>query len=303
MAKAKKSDINKGIRALLANAEKNNRAPEHSSGDDGNTLQPKAIDQASISQIKPNPYQPRTEFDEEYLEELKQSIETFGVIQPITVRRLSEDHYQIISGERRWRAAKMAGLKKIPVYIRDADDQGMLEMALLENIQRADLNPLEVSLSFQRLIDECKLTHEELSQRLGKKRSSISNYLRLLKLPPAVQKALQAKQISMGHAKLIAGLDHVEEQVGVLHSILAQALSVRATEGMISRRKIATPAKNPSPPSNAPHPEVTRMQDRLGEKLGARVSITRSGTGKGVIKIPFASDDELNAIMDLIGDE
>jgi len=226
-ANKKKVEVGKGIKALLANIDAEDKTRKKKSGvvkveSDSST----SIGTVPVDWIEPNPFQPRTEFEQEDLEELITSIKTFGVVQPITVRRLSSKEYQLISGERRWRASKDAGLDDIPAYIREADDQAMLEIALLENIQRADLNAMEVALSYQRLIDECELTHEELSDRLGKKRSSITNYLRVLKLPAPVQKALKSKAISIGHAKVLAGIQKTEVQLLLLERILIEGLSV-----------------------------------------------------------------------------
>ncbi len=291
MSSKKKKEIGKGIRALLANMEQENSSTPVKSEGKGNV-------EVEIQLIEANPFQPRTEFDEEQLADLSVSIKTFGIIQPITLRRLNDKKYQIISGERRWRASQMAGLKKIPAYVRDADDQGMLEMALLENIQRSDLNPLEVAISYQRLLDECDLTHEELSQRLGKKRSSISNYLRVLKLSPSSQKALKMEHISIGHAKILVGIEPIERQIGILEEILSKGLSVRATERLIESKKSNSSTNSGS--KKDIHPEVRKYQDNLSEKIGGKVAITRNDKGKGSIKINFKNDQELNQIMDIL---
>jgi ParB family chromosome partitioning protein len=288
----KKKEIGKGIRALLANIEQeSNSTPETTQSENNANV---AVD---IRLIEANPFQPRTEFDEEKLSDLCESIKTFGVIQPITLRKLSNKKYQIISGERRWRASKLAGLTEVPAYVREADDQGMLEMALLENIQRADLNPLEVAISYQRLIDECDLTHEELSQRLGKKRSSISNYLRVLKLSPSAQKALKLDQISLGHAKVLVGIEPIENQIGILEEILSKGLSVRATEQLIQSKKGSNNSGSASTNKEI-HPEVRKYQDQLADKVGIKVAISRNDKGKGSIKINFKNDHELNQIME-----
>ncbi len=293
MAKAKKKELGLGIRALLTNME----SDTPTSKDNKSSQSESSTAEIDIKSIEANPFQPRTEFDEEKLQELKESIQTFGVIQPITVRKLNSRKYQIISGERRWRASQLAGLTTIPAYVREADDQGMLEMALLENIQRADLNPLEVAISYQQLIDECDLTHEELSERLGKKRSSITNHLRVLKLSPSIQKALKLKKISLGHAKVLAGIANVEEQVAILDQILTHELSVRATEALLADSKVKS--KGASAPA-AIHPEVKKYQDALAERIGSKIAIQRSDQGKGSIKINFSSDQELNEIMDIL---
>lgn len=295
MSKVNKDKMSRGIGSLLSNIESGNKSKnKRSEASNGSTSE---ID---ISTIEVNPFQPRVDFEEEALKELKESIAIHGVIQPITVRRLSANRYQIISGERRWRASQLAGKKTIPAYIREADDQGMLEMALLENIQRADLNPLEVALSYQRLLDECDLTHEELSERLGKKRSTITNHLRVLKLLPDTQKALRERSITLGHAKIIAGVDNVEEQAQLLELILKEGLSVRATEAA-SKKKSSSVRPNPTGSSaQTLHPEVKKYQNRLAEHIGSKVNIARSDNGRGSIKISFSSDDELNEIMDAL---
>src|SRR5690606_22029384 len=221
-----KSQIGKGIRALLTNIDERGTAP---TAQEVSAITRQTMD-VPVDAIEVNPFQPRTDFDEAGLAELAQSIRVHGIIQPLTLRRLHEGRYQLIAGERRLRAARLAGLTAVPAFIRLADDQGLLEMAIVENLQRADLNAMEMAFSLQRLLDECSLTHEELSQRVGKSRPVITNYLRLLKLPPQVQQALRKDEISMGHARAIAGLDDVSAQLMVLGEILTRHLSVRETE-------------------------------------------------------------------------
>jgi ParB family chromosome partitioning protein len=294
----KKEQLGKGLRALLGNIEK-----VESSGEKKelvNELSSSTIDIA-IENIEINPYQPRKEFDQEELLALVQSIKTLGLIQPITVRVLSEGKYQIISGERRWRASKLAGLKSIPAYIRIADDQGMLEMALVENIQRSDLNPLEVALSYQRLIDECDLQHETLAKRVGKERSTVSNYIRLLKLPPDVQSAVKAKKLSMGHARALLSIEDPSLQLQLTKKILSESLSVRNTEKLIRDIK-SPPSQIKAAPKSIEHPEVRKIKDRLNYLLGSKVDIQRSPKGKGKIVIHFNSDDQFNNIIDQIED-
>ncbi len=298
MSKSNKKDVGKGIRALLANIDKKSDADKKDST--------KKKDQAVMSEIvihhiEINPFQPRVDFDEDELSDLAESIKTHGLIQPITVRRLNARKYQIISGERRWRAAQIAGLKTLPVYIRETDDQGMLEMSLLENIQRTDLNPMEVAISFQRLIDECDLTHEALSSRLGKKRSSITNYLRLLRLAPSVQKAVKEQVITMGHAKLLAGIKEPEKQAMVLGEIISKGLSVRGTE-LLVKGQMALRKEKPDKSKKSKHPEVERIIDELSDFIGNRIRIDRSDSGRGFIKISFSSDREFNEIVDRILD-
>lgn len=295
MAK-KKKELGRGIKALLSNIETNNTELKKSIQDSkaGSTSLVK------ISNIEANPDQPRTEFDKTELQELADSIKMHGIIQPLTVRKLGGNTLQIISGERRYRAAKLAGLKKVPVYIREADDIALLEMALIENIQRSDLNALEISISYQRLIEECDITHEDLAERVGKKRSTVSNYVRLLKLPPVVQKAVKNESISMGHARVIAGVDGASDQLVLLDKILKQGLSVRAAE---------TAAKSINKPSNSGNKKLTKsgltsdvlkIQDRISAKLGQKIKIDRTSKGKGKLVIPFNSDDDFNDIVDLI---
>jgi len=303
MSKSNKKDVGKGIRALLANIDKqesaNSGSPSKSSA--GEVQVTSSTSEIDIKSIEANPYQPRTDFNEDQLEELMISIKTHGLIQPITVRRLNAKKYQIISGERRWRASKLAGLKKVPVFIREADDQGMLEMALLENIQRSDLNPVEVAISYQRLIDECDLTHEELSERLGKSRSAISNHLRVLKLAPSVQKSLKEQAISLGHAKILAGIVEIERQTIALGEILSKGLSVRATETLV--KNLTTAKSKPKPSAKPDHPAIAGIVEDLSDTLGTNVRINRSDKGSGQIKISFSNDRELNEIIDRILDK
>lgn len=298
--KSNKKDVGKGIRALLANIDKKQTDAVSLAVGSAPVASATPLSEIDIKQIEANPYQPRTAFDEEELQELSTSIKTHGLIQPITVRKLNAKKYQIISGERRWRASQLAGLKTVPVYIRKADDQGMLEMALLENIQRSDLNPMEIAISYQRLIDECDLTHEELSERLGKKRSSISNHLRVLKLAPSVQLALKEKTISLGHAKILAGMELIEEQTMALGEILSKGLSVRATEILV--KSITNPQTSSKSNAARVNPEIARITDELSESIGTKVKIDRSDKGNGQIKISFSSDSEFNDIIDRILD-
>lgn len=299
MSKSSKKEVGKGIRALLSNIDKSESGTKKELTDLKGS--PIATNQLALKLIEPNPFQPRTEFDEEELAELMDSIKTHGIIQPLAVRKLNKNSFQIISGERRYRAAKKLKLEKVPVHILEADDQSMLEIALLENIQRADLNPLEIALSYQRLIDDCALTHEELSQRLGKKRSSISNYLRLLKLSPSVQKAVKEEQISLGHAKVLAGVELIEIQTLLLGRIIRDDLSVRATEELVrsvnAQRKSGS--KNKSPQS----PIILDISKKLSERIGTKIQIQRSEKGNGYIRIPFSSDKEFNEIIDTLLDE
>jgi len=295
-----KMQIGKGIRALLTNIEERGTAP---TGQELRELSRETLE-VPVDAIEANPYQPRTDFDEQSLEELAQSIRTHGIIQPLTLRRLHEGKYQLIAGERRWRAAQRAGLTSVPAYIRLADDQGMLEMAIVENIQRADLNAMEMAFSLQRLIDECKLTHEELSARVGKQRSTVSNFLRLLKLPPQIQDAMRKEQISMGHAKSIAGLVDISTQLMVLGEIISKDLSVRDTEKLVARYQDPSSSKKESAEKKTSQSkksaDVLKVEQQLRGLLGVKVELQYQDNGTGQIRIPFKSDKELNYILDLL---
>lgn len=292
---AKKIDrkqLGKGLHSLLANIE--TQVTEN---------QAEVVKELShtvamipLSEIEINPFQPRNEFDEESLEELATSIRTHGLIQPITVRRLNANEYQLISGERRLRASKMAELTEIPAYIRLANDQEMLEMALVENIQRENLNAIEVAQTLSRLKEECQLTDEQLSERMGKKRSTITNHLRLLKLPPDIQKAIKEGAISMGHARVLAGVDDYALRDSLFRKTIREALSVRALENLSSSFNEDKPEKK----SKASLPnEYNEVQQRLREHFGTpRIQVKLKGQGKGQIVIPFESDDQLNDMLD-----
>jgi ParB family chromosome partitioning protein len=253
-----------------------------------------------IAQISPNHDQPRTDFDEEALKELADSIKTYGLIQPITVRRFNDKEYQIISGERRWRACQLAGLDEIPAYIRIANDQEMMEMALVENIQRENLNAMEVAITYQRLKDEFKLTDEKLAFRVGKKRETITNYLRLLKLHMPVQEDLKDGTISMGHARAIAGLDTYEAQTYFLDKVNKEKLSVRALEALIKAYKNPEPKAKKGATSNSLPSEYQDVEQRFQEYFGAkkRIKLKLKSPGKGQITLAFNSVDELNDLLD-----
>ena len=249
-----------------------------------------------------NPFQPRADFNQQALEELSSSIKVHGVIQPITVRKIGDKKYQLISGERRLRASQMAGLEEIPAYVRTANDQEVVEMALIENIQREDLNAIEVALTYQRLIDECELTHENLGDRLGKDRSTVTNYLRLLKLPPEIQKALRDKVLSMGHARAIISVPEVDKQLYVLKEVNSKGLSVRKTEELVrllsSSNVKKAEKKEPSLPV-----AYKSVQSKLMDIFETKVKIKKSATDKGEIVIPFYSVSDLNRLLDIIEKE
>lgn len=257
------------------------------------------ITEIAIEEIEVNPFQPRTHFDQEALLELAESITVHGIIQPITVRRLSSNQYQLISGERRFQASKLAGLKAIPAYIRSADDQQMLEMALIENIQRENLNAIEIALSYQRLITECSLKQEELGERVGKNRTTVTNYLRLLKLPPDIQIAVRDNKLSMGQARAIISVENPDQQLYIFKKTLSDDLSVRKVEELV-REMTEKPAKNETaatPPGASR--EIGQLQSRLSSHFGTRVVVKSDGK-KGEIKIPFLSVEDLNRILDIL---
>jgi ParB family chromosome partitioning protein len=252
-----------------------------------------------IAQIEPNPFQPRTTFSPEAILELSQSIKELGIIQPVTVRKLGYDRYQLISGERRFRASQVAGLEQIPAYIRIANDEAMLEMALVENIQREELDAIEVAISFQRLLDEVNLTQEGLSEKVGKDRATVANYLRLLKLPPEIQLGLRQRQIGMGHARALISIPDPQKQLELYHRIVESQMSVRQVEELARADKqpagrIPTGRKM----SAARHRELGKD---LSGRLGARVSVKQAETGKGRIEITFRNDEDLARLHRLLG--
>ena len=261
------------------------------------------MSEISLDEIQVNPFQPRTHFDRTALEELAESIKVQGIIQPITVRKLSDKEYQLISGERRFQASKIAGLERIPAYVRSADDQQMLEMALIENIQRENLNAIEVALSYQRLLTECDLKQEELGERVGKNRTTVNNYLRLLKLPPDVQAGLRDKKISMGHARAIINIDDIDKQLHIYKAILEEDLSVRKVEQLV-RDLMTDPGQKSQTKKTSAAPqrkyEVQQIEQKLSSHFGTRVHLRADGQFRGEIKIPFVSTEDLNRILEII---
>ena len=254
-----------------------------------------------ISKIEPNPYQPRTEFNQEALEELAASIRLLGLIQPLTLRPLANGRYQIISGERRFRASQIAGLERVPAYIRQTDDQGMLEMAIVENIQREDLDSIEVALSFQRLIEECNLTQEAMAERVGKKRTTVTNYLRLLKLPAEIQFAIRAKKISMGHAKALLSLESGKDQLKLANQIVEQDLSVRQIEQKIQKmgQKKEKREKEDAPAIELPDSHF-RVIEIVGKYFNNNITAKRDSKGAGEITIRFNSDAEVEEFLKVL---
>lgn len=290
-----KNALGRGLGALLNEAsDESPRIPKKAN------ISPSGINEIGIELIETNPFQPRTHFDEEALNELKDSIKTQGIIQPITVRKVGAK-YQLISGERRLQASKLAGLKKIPAYVRSANDQQMLEMALIENIQRENLNAIEVALSYQRLISECDLKQEELGDRVGKKRSTVTNYLRLLKLPPDIQAGIRDGVVSMGHARALISIESVDILLEVYKKIIQQELSVRKTEELVRLLTNPSNAKTPvSAGAKAASPEIQKLQSELSSHFGSKVRINADAKNKGEIKIPFVSAQDLNRILEIL---
>lgn len=254
-----------------------------------------------VDQIEPNPYQPRMAFDNESLEELADSIRTFGLIQPVTVRKKSDGRYQIISGERRYKACRLVGMDMIPAYIREANDQGMLEMAIVENIQRQDLDPIEVAMSYQRLIDECSLTQEEMADRVGKKRTSITNYLRLLKLPAKVQHDIKVGLVSVGHAKVLLGVEDPKTQELLCNLVINNGISVRQLEEKVRLLDKRKPAKQKA--STELPDEYYRVLEHMGKFFENSISLKRSDSGKGTMTIRFSSDEEIRKFLQALEDK
>ena len=285
---SKKNALGKGLGALLENAKTDITSKS------GNNLNAQAglISRINIASITPNPFQPRIDFEKESLLELTDSIKEHGIIQPITVRKIGRDNFQIISGERRYQACKIAKINEIPCYIRIANDQEMLEMAIVENIQRKNLNAIEIGLSYQRLIDECNLTHEQLSLKLSKNRSTISNFLRLLKLPIEVQKALRDSKITMGHARALLSFNSETEILNAFEKIISESLTVRDTEGMNPKKKFR----------KKENVVLTRyelrMENNISFQLKSKVRIKKNIKGKGQLVISFKNQDQLNEILD-----
>ena len=303
---SKKKALGRGLSALLSDSPADERLEVDSfpvsSTPAANQKSPTGgVTEIALEEIETNPFQPRSHFDQEAILELAESIQIHGIIQPITVRRLTDHQYQLISGERRYQAAKLAGLKAIPVYIRSANDQQMLEMALIENIQRENLNAIEIALSYQRLMSECSLKQEELGERVGKNRTTVTNYLRLLKLPPDIQIAVRDNKLSMGHARAIINVENPEQQLYIFKKTLSEDLSVRKVEELVrdlaqtneSKKEIQSTTTSPA------SREIAQLQSRLSSHFGTRVVVKSDGK-KGDIKIPFLSVEDLNRILDIL---
>lgn len=284
----KKQALGRGLSALIGGEEEINTS--------GSSI----ISEIPIGFIEANPLQPRTDFDEEALAELAESIRENGVISPITVRKIDEENYQIIAGERRYRASKMVGLAKIPAYIRTADDEQLHIMALIENIQRADLNPIEIALGYHKAMEDFELTQEKLSERIGKKRSVIANYLRLLKLPAEIQIGLKDGKLNMGQAKAIAGLADYADQIRVYEEVVERSLNVRETEALV--KAVASGEEIKQPKAKAKKfvsEEFDKLKEELSAMFNTKVSLQYNEQGKGKILLPFDSDDDLMRLMSI----
>ncbi|MGV8113471.1 MAG: ParB/RepB/Spo0J family partition protein [Lentimicrobium sp.] len=287
----KKKALGRGLSAILESPE-----TDITSSDISGNFVAGAIASLPLSQIEANPFQPREDFDQEALNELAASIKEQGIIQPITVRKMGYDKYQLISGERRLKASKLAGMDEIPCYIRIANDQQMLEMALVENIQRESLNALEIAISYQRLIEECELTQEELSQRVGKNRTTVTNYIRLLKLPAELQVAIRDNKISMGHARALISIDDEQTQVAILKNIITKDLSVREVEEIVRNLNKQPAARKETPAMELPR-EIETIRENIAGKLDTKVNVTLNQKGKGNIVISFNSQKHLERIL------
>lgn len=296
MAKDKPRGLGRGLSALLSDA-----GPDEAQVQEA-VAAASRIDEIPVGQIETNPYQPRTHFDADALRDLAASIRQQGIIQPITVRRMAEGQYQLISGERRLQASKLAGLEAIPAYVRGANDEQMLEWALIENIQREDLNPIEVALGYKRLMEECALVLEEVGDKVGKNRSTVNNYLRLLRLPAELQAALRDQKLSMGHARALITLDDAQRQLGIFHEIVQKGLSVRQVEELVRQLQQPKNAEAAAPkPARSPLDVQLRTLERTLEgQFGTKVVIAHKDGGGGEIRMKYFSDEDLNRLLDLL---
>jgi len=291
----KKDALNRGIRSLLGSIDSEMKNP-------AGTLKSEVVEQATavssipLEDITPNAKQPRQDFDAKALEELAQSIRLHDIIQPLTVTKLPSGKYKLIAGERRWRAAKLAGIKDVPVYLRVVDDKQILELGLLENLQRENLNAIEIGLSYQRLIDECSMTQEDVATRMGMDRSTVSNYIRMLKLPPDIVVAVRNGSLSMGHARALINAGEVDKQLYVYNTILAKKLSVRQTEDLV--KQLYKPSKGKSDTKQKPQGQFNKIQDQLTSFFGTKVKLEHQKTGRGKISLEYYSLEELNGLLE-----
>jgi len=281
---AKKNALGRGLGALISDAE----------------TKPAAVSEIPIELIQTNPFQPRTEFDQEALNELSESIKQLGIIQPITVRKINENQFQLISGERRLRAAKLTGLDTIPAYVREANDQEMLEMALVENTHRQDLDPIEIAISYQRLIDECNLTQEQLSERVGKNRSTVANFLRLLKLNPEIQAGLRQGKITVGHARALINIDDEETQKMIYHQILRYDFSVRKVEDIVRELNISEKSSTKAITHYKRTKELKNIRDNIAQNLSCKVDLKKTAEGSGKIVLHFENEVEFQHLVNLL---
>ena len=298
--KQNKDALGKGIRSLLQSIDTEMKTT-------GGDLKSSVVESVTsmqripVNDIEPNPKQPRKDFDEQALQELAHSIKIHDIVQPLTVSQLPSGKYRLIAGERRWRAAKLAGLKDVPAYVRKANDQQLLELALLENLQREDLNAMEVALSYKRMMEELSHTQEEVAERMGKERSTVANYIRLLKLPPDIQVAVRKGELSMGHARALINVDTVDKQLYIFNEITKNGLSVRQTEELVRRlyKTSGSPVKDQAKP-NLP-PAFKKIEDNLASHFSAKVKLNHSKNGNGNIVIEYYSIHDLNKILEQIG--
>ena len=297
----RKDALGKGIRALLQNIDEETETTRINQREADSIINTAA--KIGLDQIEVNPFQPRADFNEAALQDLSNSISVHGVIQPVTLRKVGPSRYQLIAGERRLRAAKMSGLTEIPAYIRAANDQEALEIALIENIQREDLNAMEIAINYQRLIDECTLTHDHLGERLGKNRSTVTNYLRLLKLPPKIQEGLKEGSLSMGHARALIAIPEVEKQLYAYNEIKNKGLSVRKTEELVRLLTTGSAFSKPKKMVQTLSPALKRIEGQLMEHLETKVRLRNKKGDGGEIVIPYYSDSDLERLIDLISGE
>jgi ParB family transcriptional regulator, chromosome partitioning protein len=295
--KQNKEALGKGIRSLLQSIDSDLKTT-------GGHLKPQVVEETTgimripVEHIEPNPKQPRRDFDEQALQELAQSIKLHDIIQPVTVAKLAGNKYRLISGERRWRASKIAGLKDLPAYVRQANDQELLELALLENLQREDLNAMEIALSYKRMMEELSHTQEQVAERMGKDRSTVTNYIRLLKLPPDIQVAVRNGEISMGHARALINVDTIDKQLYIFDEIKSKALSVRQTENLV--RNLYKEKEDKKEVINNLPPAFKKIEDKLATHFSTRVKLRHSKNGSGQITLDYYSLQELNKLLDLM---
>lgn len=295
--KQNKDALGKGIRSLLQSIDTDMKT---ATGLKNSVVESvTAMQRIPVAEIVPNPKQPRKDFDEQALQDLAHSIKLHDLVQPITVAQQANGKYLLIAGERRWRAAKLAGLKDLPAYVRKANDQQLLELALLENLQRENLNAMEIALSYKRMMEELNQTQEEVAERMGKERSTVANYIRLLKLPPDIQVAVRKNQLTMGHARALVNVDAVDKQLYVFNEVLRSGLSVRQTEELV--RKLYKPAVPNATGKEALPPAYKKIEDKLASHFSTRVRLNHTKKGSGGIQIEYQSVQDLNKILEQIG--